>query len=299
MTKTVMLVGLEIECGIKFDLSRKLDIGGYHNSRVVNDDWNVETDSSLHPTKYGYKMLEFTSKPTPHTEVEGLLKRFKRDICDNRKFSDSMHINKSCGGHIHISLVRQENEESVILYQGGTVQEPYVTMRKDDQTWTIAGKPKNIPLTYPAAAKIRQEVMAILPKYAQRNYDRRYSRPNRKGEMTRKEKYNEWCMFDTNHFEYRSFNVTGLRSWNSFIAAYKKALSILYKNLVTSPTGAENVYNLDTPNIFIDVPHKEFRQNHRLIDLNRTREVETAENTSNRTSNINENEYNFNRVVNL
>lgn len=278
----LMLVGLEIEGEVKISLTEKFPVGEYHRPEWASNDWGLESDSSLRLDKWKNdgRVAEFISRPMEHTEVVPLLKKLKREVFGNAPMKDCLNINDSCGNHIHISLVTPKTskdrlEELPVCavrecedygcetcyyvdengnahvnsdnpYYGGT----YYTIKKGRRAWGVKGKKRTLPLSIGTVNRIRKTIRSFLPEIAAKRYFRDHAKQTRKGRMFNSDKYREWHPIDKCHYEYRSFNLTGVETWEELFGFYEAAINAIYYNLVLAPTKEMDIikFNADSLN---------------------------------------------------
>ncbi len=268
-----MIIGLEIEAEIHDSVD--ITVGTYHDGNSINDDWAAEEDGSLDCWRWDEDyatMVELVSIPMEHTEIRPVLQKLIREVFENRKFSDVININRTCGSHIHISLVMPHKPNSKLhrmtFCEGGDVYDrgdyycdcnicndnDTIQIYNNRKMWAMAGKYQNIPLTEQARNNIRNAVYAFIPQPAKDNYFRGYANKVRKGQIFQSSRDSEWTPVEGNHhYEYRSFNLRGIDNWESFVAAYEAAVNAIYYNLVLSPSRERDATKIDLSELTPDI----------------------------------------------
>lgn len=241
--KPNMIVGLEIECEVSPKFADKI---GNHMYDWITDDWYVKNDCSLRSKKWktkipvserypwdddiyeeGNNIFEIISRPVEYSEIGNLLNNFKSKIFNNERFDRSININDTCGNHIHVSFY---NKNSKLIVEDTEDLGPDSIYCEGKEFFINAERfiPK---VNKTNLNKIRSAVKKSLPKEAQKRYFRKYAKNIRAIKNLGLQKYMEWHRISKNHYEYRSFNLTGVTSWQQFINLYNKALKNIYKNL--------------------------------------------------------------------
>ena len=137
-------------------------------------------------------------------------------------------VNETCGNHIHFSLVQknaQRPTEKFSVTHGRTRTE-------------FDGFMRNIALTFRTMKRIRAEALKIIPQEAQRRYFRSYAQKVNKGSINGG-KYYEFNYINPARCEYRSFNLTGIKSWDELETAYTSMLTTLDKEINTKEWRSE------------------------------------------------------------
>ena len=224
--------GLELECGIpieKVNFSR----GAYHSGIPLknNSNWKAESDGSLSSLGERVTMVELVSNVF---DLSGFNEIFK----EINKYD--IHINKTCGAHIHFSLWDNDIQKDIRKYFSLSVIKE---IRKE----------------------INKGAKGILkdkyPEFASQ-YSRHYAR-----------KCNSYNAFNDRHrefnftkeqyktIEYRAFNLLGCESNEQIKAMYVMALHtiqrIVLKEIEQPKSFTEKVnkvYNFceDTTNIIVN-----------------------------------------------
>ena len=228
-----LLVGIEIEC--EYNSSKiTLDQDPYHNgSPQFHKKWFIEEDRSLKTssrTFYRRDTCEIISKPFFIEELPTMIESLREELFEGEKMKDVMRINTSCGSHIHFSLIDTNKPETFTIERG-------------DARWTFQGKRINIPLTDEIMSSIKNKVLPILSKTAQKRYYRTYARPVT-DETYGRSKHLEFNVISDTHIEYRSINFCGVKSWKKLEELYMKAFKII-ESEIQKPTTEERELTIE------------------------------------------------------
>jgi len=226
MAKNKLILGIEIECAYN---PEKVDLGeyinNYHNTNAdgwITPNWVGENDGSLHASKSGWETIEIISRPFLITEFVTIMQDLVDNVFKGKIMKDTMEINSSCGNHVHVSVLKEDNTTGTIPFRG--------------RTFRFAGKIMPVKLTLATIKKIREEVLARLTPTARDRYFRDYATKIVKSNFFSGQKYREWNnSFRDGHAEYRSLNFVGVNTWTNLRRAYERIFTILRKYLIKEP----------------------------------------------------------------
>lgn len=258
-----MMVGFEVECEVSDKAIRNGLKYGW-----ISKDWFVKDDCSLNTQKWDCDTFEIVSRPCELKDARMVLENLNKDVFRNEKFSDVININSTCGNHIHVSFVTPESKASKVReielpernhfynlqnfehYVDNTrymdaktkahfrkIIKDYCLMFNAHKAWGIKGEHFKPEVTPKDLRKIRNTVRCFLPQVANSRYYRDYATSfnSQRKFRVRGERQLEWNKISDSHFEYRSFNLAGVKNWKEFIEIYMLTLDTIYHNIIVDP----------------------------------------------------------------
>lgn len=270
MTAQVLVFGLEIEGVVKRALTTIPN--GYiaearDEAEFVSDCWTVERDGSLRTDRATLQALnashgeleevELVSRPFTLEELDTILYDLEQNVFNGHALKDVLYFNSSAGAHIHVSS-----------WAGRKTAKPRKVTRKSTGRMEKAGTgydltgkttPRPLSLTDEVLEKVRARVREVMTVSARRRYFRDYAEQLPKlslalGEygsapevrqLLLERKYAEWNNRDDKgtHAEFRSFNLSGVKSWARLRKTYASVLKILSEEL-SAPTAHAHTVQL-------------------------------------------------------
>lgn len=227
--ETQLLFGLEIECEYN---PNKISprVGSYHNPVKQNKYWFAETDGSLSASRDGWRTMELTSKPFTLADLPKVMKSLRQTVFKGKTMDEVMHINDTCGNHIHVSMFQKEEGNPATF-----------TVHHAGKAFKFDGMPRTLTLTARKMKAIRKEVLALLPAPAQERYFRTYAKKTTRSKINNGDRYNEWNYINGYRAEFRSFNLLGVTDWATFVAKYEGVFAVLEQHLVNTGWKSETV----------------------------------------------------------
>lgn len=229
MTDNYLIFGIEVECEYN---PKEIHINRGHYSQPIRKtkNWYAENDGSLNSTKEDWKTAELTTRPFIIEETETILKELKEQVFENKEYQKVININETCGTHIHLSLIKRTEQDITQIKHGKKV-------------FTFKGKPRAIPAGIRVLKTIREKVYKILPKEAQKRYYRNYAKKTSYINYTNGDRRQEWNYISDSHIEYRSYNLTGIKSWETLIEKITKTLKIINDEIINKKTDEYVTFN--------------------------------------------------------
>lgn len=227
MTDFVPVFGIEVECEVAHHVGIRK--GGYHCGNRVNEDWKAEDDGSLRASP-GYMEVEFVSRVFKRNELSKVLRSLKRAVRDTRSDMRNLKINRSCGAHIHFSLLdTRTNRYNQLLKR--------LPMRVLNKIKTRA------------IAAIEKELPNVAP-FFKSHYNRNHARTIQ--HIDEAMHGAEWDFTHNKGVEWRSFNTLGITNWKDLLKMYKIGTRVIEQELKyemgkKKPMG-------DSATIVLDVP---------------------------------------------
>ena len=199
--KGTALFGIEIECGVAGDVITADQIGGYHSGTLLKDSggWRVEKDGSLQRDHDFYRMVELISPIFTFRTMESVFAPLKKRL--NATDSDMpLRINDSCGAHIHFSWKTPNDKINEMHWEF-----PERTMDFIRET---------------AFARLKDELPKIYPKFREQYF--RNCAKERKAYVSLQnssgtDRYQEFIFSENGGIEWRSFNLQGVRDWDTMM----------------------------------------------------------------------------------
>lgn len=202
-----MLLGVEIECILNEDLCSEIPRGSYHNGVPFLDNWNVESDGSLCSSGNfdRERTVEFVSKGMNIENYEEVINQFKDYFKQKGELNKSMYFNKTCGCHIHFGFSRKEIYKKIDLVQ----------LIKLRNYFFLLLKKSNLP----------EEIKEGIKNHYYRNYSKKTTFKNYdysiRHSNTRYLEFNKNSEIDKKGFEWRSFNILDISTWEQFDEMFK------------------------------------------------------------------------------
>lgn len=211
--------GLELECCYNSDLLPLQDMG-WRDTRNFGTQiakWNVTRDGSLRTTGTNYKnpgLTELVSKPFLYKDLYSILDKVKNYCLSKKKGAELfefMEFNQSCGAHIHFST-------------------PKGAERKMISTSAC------IKLRETVLERVRNEVPKVYPSF-KKQYFREYAKKCESGLLLKRARTNEERRIEFNFTdlskgaEWRSFNFSGVTTWDELYLMYDIACEEIAKTL--------------------------------------------------------------------
>lgn len=216
-----LLLGLEVECEYNPQkVNKQIIPGAYHEGKKVNTYWFAQSDASVRAHTNGWRVVELTSRPFEAADLPKALASLRRIFKKGASMSETMKINDTCGSHVHFSLVYDDGHESTM------------TLRHSGKDYEFKGVPRSLPLGARFMKRIREDVLKFLPDAAKARYFRQYSQKTTRGKIQNGDRYAEFNYISAEHCEYRSFNLTGVNTWDAFESSYAQLVAVLDKYLL-------------------------------------------------------------------
>jgi hypothetical protein len=233
--------GIEVECAYNSELLGDLE-NQRHGSSLGRyefaDSFFSEDDSSLGPSGKFDETAELISIPFQLNKVDKIISDFKSATYERiaaykkitvfkakqlYKLKDIFSFNKTCGCHVHITpLISMRSKSYLIRYKGHVFKfngiplefKPYATPKLFD---TITDR---------VYSKIKRSVPRVFKSFKSHYYRDSYSSKT----DSLYEAYHDRGCFNFGppgnaHFEYRGFNLYGVKTWDEFSKVIKSGLT--------------------------------------------------------------------------
>ena len=213
-------IGVEIECILNNECL-SVEKGGYHHGISIDGlpKWTAENDGSLN-TSGGFEWsnaIEFVSNCFKSKEkFFEALENWKKFIRKGGKeLGDVVRFNNSCGCHIHLSVDKYKFTSKALFGAFTSTRDAFFKLVDENK-------------------KLSKETKNKVKKQYFRSFAQEMSESSYKSKSSRDE-FNFGSERAGKGIEWRSFNLTGVKSWEEFDEMFKiawKCLSVLYNKSV-------------------------------------------------------------------
>lgn len=175
----------------------------YHEGDLCTEFFKIESDSSLNSGKKFYCTNEFITRPFRMSETKAMLHDLRHKVFEEAGEEFPLSFNSSCGCHLNFSLVNKRT-----------------------------GKKVNM-VNFKMIEKIRTETTKVFCKSYKNQYSRGYAKTIKKEEFIRcfNERSSEFNFRGNNVVEFRSFNLSGVKTWDAMEKRITQALNIVKKTV--------------------------------------------------------------------
>ena len=237
--KPELLFGIELEIaynpvalyGIHGRNLLNANIGEYHAGNPISEYWTIENDGSIHTSskikkdgsisRFNYT-AELVSTPFKHSEFKTVMNDLISNVFKNKHLFNLLDINDSCGNHVHFSVITSQDKKKVVLRN----YEDHIIKTLENTTF------KNNTLTHKNILKLRRDLFKMLNDVQKNRYFRHYARKHTLNSFHDGDRYKEVNFIDNEHYELRSLNFTGVKTWTELISLYEKTFSLLEKHVL-------------------------------------------------------------------
>ncbi|GAF83167.1 unnamed protein product [marine sediment metagenome] len=261
MTKNIG-IGMEVECVLNKSI-HSFPVGGYHNGIKVKglSGWKAERDGSLRGYEFesNTKHVELVSSISHTTEsFQSVVSRFIKFMSKNKRYelNEVLVFNDSMGSHVHVSIDGFNFEKKVI----------YDVFTKARDFFIDKIRKSNI--------QSKEEIIS--------QYTRDYSKATTPSRFRNSEREQEWNFQSErrgNGLEWRSPNMTGIKTWDEFRTFMRITLQTLKflienaqkyskKNVVNFTEAAKDNTTEINEEIIIENNHSEINEEIIARELN-------------------------------
>ncbi|TRZ52336.1 MAG: hypothetical protein D4S01_03165 [Dehalococcoidia bacterium] len=203
-------IGLELEAIYNKDVVTPPVVQNYHHGTYEEEaNWKAETDGSLNVltadrTAYGEHASTFELISKRLVGRDGMLtalNEVKEVFCHNKPLKDCFRFNKTCGAHIHFSILGKVKQRTHIKLFESMRQEFFDRINQSELR--------------PAVKK--KIITHYGREYSQMLTKEEYLNPNRRSEFNFLSEASEKGM------EWRSVNLHGVNAWTELYTVYNIA----------------------------------------------------------------------------
>jgi len=216
--KPKVLFGIELETTFSKRKLGDIYIAGYHSSDPVEycEGFYPEGDSSIRPSNKFSGKAEFISRPFERKELKQLLNAFKKkthELCGKKyEFGDVFNINRTCGCHIHFSVLCRKRPSDVFVAEFKDYKKKYHGYKSMGLRHLFNDTFKKL-----IRSNVFYRVRKRMPKYYKR-FSSSYYRSSYAAKVDKVDncsgKYYEFNLSKAHdRIEYRSFHVQSIKTW--------------------------------------------------------------------------------------
>jgi hypothetical protein len=219
-----MKVGLEIELIYN---AQKLSVvrGSYHGGATLSKFWEVQSDTSISPTRNKFPISEtcefvtrrlIPSKRMLRKAIRELRSHFLKNYVFKQKMDEFIDFNDSCGAHIHFSIPNYKYFDKCPEHLFDKARIKFFELLENSKV-------------------LSNEVKHLVKLQYNRSYARIMPTSEIRQLYERRAEWNFQSERNNKGMEWRSFNTRGVKTWVEFYELYSIAwdtLEYLNKNAV-------------------------------------------------------------------